>query len=206
MELKLLKFHIIVHIWEDILEYGVTLEYDTSANESMHKPSKKSSKMTQKVHKTFNFQTATHLVEFFLLDLAIEELDSNSRIWDYYDRKVRAKAKIPNENPAPTTGDAQIKVFEDDKTGQACFNICNKSKFVDKTTWNADVVEFLIGLQEKTQDFIEAGNLPIYTSHHRTGMVFRGHPNYHGKGPWRDWVWIDGGSAYGRPTFGVLLC
>jgi hypothetical protein len=69
---------------------------------------------------------------------------------------------------------------------------------VDKTTWNADVVEFLIGLQEKTHDFIAAGNLPIYTSHHRTGMVFRGHPNYCGKGPWRDWVWIDWGSAYGR--------
>ena len=198
MGLKLLKFHMIVHIWEDILEYGVPLEYDTSANESMHKPSKKASKMTQKAHKTFNFQTATRLVEFFLLDLAMEELDSNSRIWDYYDRKVRAKAKIPNEDPPPTTGDARIKVFEDDETGQACFDICTKSKFVDKTTWNADVVEFLIGLQEKTQDFIGAGNLPIYTSHQRTGMVFRGHPNYRGKGPWRDWVWIDWGSAYGR--------
>jgi hypothetical protein len=29
MGLKLLKFHMIVHIWEDILEYGVPLEYDT---------------------------------------------------------------------------------------------------------------------------------------------------------------------------------
>jgi hypothetical protein len=40
MGLKLLKFHMIVHIWEDFLEYRVPLEYDTSANESMHKPSK----------------------------------------------------------------------------------------------------------------------------------------------------------------------
>jgi hypothetical protein len=93
-------------------------------------------KMTQKAHKTFNFQAATRLVEFFLLDLAIKELDSNSRIWNYFDRKVRAKAKLPNKDPAPTTGDARIKVFEDDKTGQACFDICTKSKFVDKTTWN----------------------------------------------------------------------
>jgi hypothetical protein len=61
--------------------------------------------MTQKAHKTFNFQTATRLVEFFLLDLAIEELDLNSRIWDYYDRKVRAKAKDSKQRPC--TNDSQ---------------------------------------------------------------------------------------------------
>ena len=46
MGLKLVKFHMILHIWEDILQFGVPLEYDTSANESMHKPSKKASKTT----------------------------------------------------------------------------------------------------------------------------------------------------------------
>jgi hypothetical protein len=38
MGLKLLKFHTILHIWEDIIQFGVPLEFDTSANESMHKP------------------------------------------------------------------------------------------------------------------------------------------------------------------------
>ena len=95
MGLKLLKFHTILHIWEDILEFGVPLEFDTSANKSMHKPSKKASKMTQRAHATFNLQTATRLVEFFLIDLAMEELDSNQRLWDYYDRKLPIEANVP---------------------------------------------------------------------------------------------------------------
>ena len=55
MGLKLAKFHMILHLWEDIMEFGVPLETDTSANESMHKPSKKASKMTQRAAATFNF-------------------------------------------------------------------------------------------------------------------------------------------------------
>ena len=47
MGLKLTKFHMILHTWEDTIQFGVPLEFDTSANESMHKPSKKASKMTQ---------------------------------------------------------------------------------------------------------------------------------------------------------------
>ena len=35
-----------------------------------------------------------------------------------------------------------------------------------------------------------SNSLPIYTLHRRDGQTFRGHPNYRGKGPWRDWVWV----------------
>ena len=47
MGLKLTKFHMILHIMDDILQFSVPLEYDTSANESFHKAAKKASKMTQ---------------------------------------------------------------------------------------------------------------------------------------------------------------
>ena len=39
--------------------------------------------------------------------------------------------------------------------------------------------------------------MPIYTCHRRKGQTFRGHPHYRGKGPWKDWVWVDWG-AHGR--------
>ena len=84
MGLKLTKFHMILHIWEDIIQFGVPLEFDTSANESMHKPSKKASKMTQKAADTFNLQTATRLIEFELLDLAMEEINNDRVPWNYY--------------------------------------------------------------------------------------------------------------------------
>ena len=72
MGLKLSKFHMILHLVEDIIEFGVPLETDTSANESMHKPSKKASKMTQRAAETFNFQVANRLIEFEVIDLAME--------------------------------------------------------------------------------------------------------------------------------------
>jgi hypothetical protein len=30
--------------------------------------------------------------------------------------------------------------------------------------------------------------LPICTEHKRNGQIFRGHPDYRGNGPWRDWA------------------
>ena len=84
MGLKLAKFHMIPHMWEDILQFGVPLECDTSANESMHEPSKKASKMTQRAADTFYLQTATRLIEFELLDLAMEEIENGRVPWDYF--------------------------------------------------------------------------------------------------------------------------
>jgi hypothetical protein len=33
--------------------------------------------------------------------------------------------------------------------------------------------------------------LPICAEHNRRGQIFRAHPNYRGKGPWRDWVMVE---------------
>ena len=96
MGLKLLKFHMILHICEDIIEFGVPLELDTSPNESMHKPSKKASKMTQRAADTFNFQTATRLVEFTLLDLAMAEIEEGKVPWTFLTDLLLLK---PNNRP-----------------------------------------------------------------------------------------------------------
>ena len=34
------------------------------------------------------------------------------------------------------------------------------------------------------------GQVYCFTELNRKGTVFRAHPNYRGKGPWYDWVWI----------------
>ena len=39
--------------------------------------------------------------------------------------------------------------------------------------------------------------LKIFTRIKRGGQSFRGHPNYRGLGPWRDWVWVDFGRKEG---------
>ena len=50
MGLKLVKFHNILHIVDNVTLYGVPLESDTSPNESHHIPTKQAAKLTQQAH------------------------------------------------------------------------------------------------------------------------------------------------------------
>ena len=194
MGLKLTKFHMILHIWEDILQFGVPLEFDTSANESMHKPSKKASKMTQKAAETFNIQTATRLIEFELLNLAMEEIQHGKVPWNYYqlEEESPTEAQKTEEEEGIWTGETRIQVGKDED-GEVSFNMSTKSKFADKTSINTALLEFLNDLQDMVYVHIGEEFLPIFTCHRRKGQTFRGHPNFRGKGPWRDWVWVNWG-------------
>ena len=48
MGFKTAKFHIILHMWEDMLNNGVPMNVDTGSNESHHKKAKICAKFTQK--------------------------------------------------------------------------------------------------------------------------------------------------------------
>lgn len=202
MGLKLLKFHTILHIWEDILAFGVPLEFDTSANESMHKPSKKASKMTQRAADTFNFQTATRLCEFALLDLAMAEIEHGLCMWHYFRTlDPDSSSSLDSDSaqlPTISTGETKIRVFRE-KDGVSCFQVLSRSKQANsqKTQWTPQLIDFLLELQDLVEMFDGQKTLPIYTCHRRDGQIFRGHPNFRGKGPWRDWVWVDWGPGYG---------
>ena len=82
MGLKLMKFHGIMHMARDILNFGVPMEFDTGANESGHKDTKKAALLTQKNQETFTKQTADRLDEMDMLSHAEEELQGNC-MWDY---------------------------------------------------------------------------------------------------------------------------
>ncbi len=196
MGLKLVKFHMITHIMDDILQFGVPLEYDTSSNESMHKPSKKASKMTQRAAETFNFQVANRLIEFQLLDLAMVEIETGRVPWDYYHRHSRSKAAVDGQENEIWTGETKILIHANEN-GEVGFRLRTRSKYAAKAAWNVDVIDFLYGLQCLVQPYIAGNFMPIYTCHRRKGQTFRGHPHYRGKGPWKDWVWVDWG-AHGR--------
>ena len=84
MGLKLMKFHALVHLVEDMLLYGTPSEYDTGSNESHHKPSKYAAKLTQRNELTFIFQSAMRLTEFLMLDLCLFEIKHQKGLWDYF--------------------------------------------------------------------------------------------------------------------------
>ena len=86
MGLKIIKFHAIIHLADDILNFGVPLEVDTGSNESAHKVEKTAAKLTQKKKDQFDAQTSKRLQEVFMLELAMHEIKGNSP-WNYYDNK-----------------------------------------------------------------------------------------------------------------------
>ena len=86
MGLKIIKYHAVVHMVEEILLYGVPGEVDTGSNESHHKPTKQAAGLTQQREDTFDYQTAKRLAEFLVLELVMEEIEAGECVWEYFDR------------------------------------------------------------------------------------------------------------------------
>ncbi len=121
MGLKIMKFHAILHMMDDILHYGVPLEHDTGANESHHKPVKHAAKMTQRNAKTFNQQTATRVFEFTAVRLAMEEIVNDNAVYRYWDKvtdsHVTETEEDDDEDMEEVHDDDQATDFVSDVTG-----------------------------------------------------------------------------------------
>lgn len=202
MGLKLMKFHVIVHMWFDIYLYGVPLEVDTGSNESGHKITKIAARLTQKNEATFDFQTCTRLDEFFLFDLASAELEEGRQMWNYYDKDADPPPREPPPHPPPFTSGETMWVYQDDKYGKDpvfSMGVGPESRQPCALEWDNDLVSFLFELQKK----LAIEKLEIRGQHKREGMTFRGHPDYREK-PWRDYAMIDWGEDSQLP--GQIWC
>ena len=96
--------------------------------------------------------------------------------------------------------DAMMRVHTDEDSGEASFEMISRSKFNDKTTMNAQCVNFLLDLQDELDSacLLPDNHLKIFTRIKRGGQSWRGHPNYRGLGPWRDWARVDFGQREGQ--------
>ena len=213
MGLKLLKFHSLLHIVDNIALFGVPLECDTSANESHHKPTKQAAKLTQMNHSTFNTQTATRLIDFDVVDFARCEMEDGKVAWRYYhdlkEEGMEVDARDSEGNEGVATGqkepetdpkDAMIQVHLNDQTNEVEFKMVSRSMHKERTHINRQLLEFLWDLQQLLHPELGGECLRIHTRIVRGKTSFRGHPNCRGKGPWRDWAWVDFGGD------GVIPC
>ena len=107
MGLKLLKFHSLLHVVDNIALYGVPLECDTSANESHHKPTKQAAKLTQMIHETFNLQTGTRLIDFEMVDYARCEMEDGKVPWQYYQGLKEEGQEVEASNSDESTIDEE---------------------------------------------------------------------------------------------------
>ena len=94
MGLKIMKYHAISHLCDDIIDFGVPMNVDTGADEAGHKPSKVASKLTQRVKQTFEEQVGKRLVEKECLDLASHEMSTGQPLWHYWEYERPTEDKI----------------------------------------------------------------------------------------------------------------
>ena len=88
-------------------------------------------------------------------------------------------------------GDTKIRVGINED-GVSEFILGGKSKYKERTRWSNDLVQFLNDLQDVLLERLGVEHeLQIFTVHNRGDQLFRGHPNFGGKGHWRDWVWVN---------------
>ena len=91
-------------------------------------------------------------------------------------------------------------MFEDpDNDNEPCFRMMTRSKRMQRDTiMKLDILTFLNDLQNLTFKHLPGHQLSIKTMHKRNGALFRGHPNFRGDGPWRDWAKFDWGKSEGE--------
>jgi hypothetical protein len=68
------------------------------------------------------------------------------------------------------------------------YEILTRMKNKEDVRVEFELLEFVLQVQKDLAQWIQV--LPIYAEHSRFGQIFRSHPNYLGKGPWRDWVMV----------------
>ena len=185
MGFKVMKFHAILHLAFDVMMFGVPMNVDTGSNESHHKTTKVAAKLTQKDIKSFEKQTSNRCDDFHVLDLAMEEINGRP-LWEYYSGFVHpTKAE---KDPVQTTGGMKMVASEAEGTNTVEFEIITRMKNKESVRVEMGLLEFVLEIQKKLENWFPV--LPICAEHSRGGQIFRSHPNYRGKGPWRDWVMV----------------
>ena len=113
MKWKIMKFHAISHMADDILRFGVPKNFDTEADEAGHKPSKAAAKLTQKRKKEFDKQVGERLNESHVLQLAHEEMHNHQRIVDYFTHFTEQQSNVSVNKKTSILGCAHYGVRTD---------------------------------------------------------------------------------------------
>ena len=189
MEFKIIKFHGVVHLADDILNFGVPMEVDTGANESGHKPTKIAALLTQKNEETFDKQTAIRLEEVHLLAMAKAELEGKA-MFNYGKHEPEPVQDLAENTDKIAVGGAKLEVYADRETGEYLVTTSRKEDQDKELKLETSLLAFVSELQDIVSTYIPTVHLR--TTHKRNGQIFRGQGTFRNK-VWRDWAIIDWG-------------
>jgi len=168
MQFKTQKFHGVVHLADDILNFGVPLEVDTGSNESGHKPTKVAAKLTQRNEETFDEQTSIRLEEVYLLDMAKAELEG--KLISNYLHEKPLQPITNTDAPKTSVGGSEYYFFYSEDTQQYAACTTKKLTTTHTISLERDLSEFMGGLQAATSGNIN--RVSLRTCYTRHGHIF----------------------------------
>ena len=218
MEFRTFNFHAAIHVADDMLDFGVPGNVNTSSNEMHHKPSKSAALRTQKRQKCFDFQCATQLHYIDVVDLGMQEVLHDKKPWLYAVNEPTVLPTIHDtaateENSSDreentgskksvlTVGGTRCDFLYSEETGKYISRVKSRMKDRHKFHLGKPVEQFLESVLEVLGDEVKI--LHIHTEHTRDSTLFRGSPRFLGK-PWRDWAMINWGNGIKLP--GQIWC
>ena len=212
MGMNTTKFHGILHMTDDILAYGVPLEYDTGSKEQHHSVNKSAANLTQKNKSKFEEQVHCRREEVELLELALEEMDGYA-LFDYYNASFTMNSRQRANNQGEITSESDLEHEfmgneKDDRVDGKCYGVktmfngvnimYSRSKMggqFPQVPCEQDYIDFLVGLQDLTE--LHCGKLAIKSRYKRNGVLFRADFQFNGAF-WRDWVIVDWGKNFAQ--------
>ena len=114
MQFKTMNFHGMLHVAEDILNFGVPNNVDTKSDEHHHRDDKKATKRTQHRPENFEIQSMERIVDRRAVQYGIAELRGAKR-WEYYQGIQRHNHRKRSPDDA-TISQNEANISHDDAT------------------------------------------------------------------------------------------
>ena len=185
--MNFIKFHLPLHICQDILRFGPSYSSDSSCCEKNHKSTKAAARQTQKNSETFDVQTARSDDKLRVLDRGVREL----------------RGGVPSIFNSPQGPDAPTPVKLEGPHYYVCADGCFDYQPTGKkdrkfSQWpKKDLLDHVTRfLQEKVLPAVCEDQLKLLTCAKVGGDIYRADPSYkrthgHGRHDWVNFPWRD---------------
>ena len=186
MGLKIMKYHAIIHMADDMMNFGVPMNFDTGADEAGHKPNKTAAKLTQKNKDTFDEQVCMRLHEKMCIDLAMVEIRTGRSLWSYYKQKQKPQTqKNRSKGMQFGLGGGEFEV-QHTNDGHPFMKLRRKVRGCEHMKIEVGFINFVDGLLKLVSAYLD--KLYVRTQFKdEDGTIYRATPLFKG-GVWRDWV------------------
>ena len=185
-QMKLIKFHLLLHVVDDIRRFGTPQNYSSGPSESRHKlHSKKPSKNTQKRLETFHQQVQIRHAERVAIEHAA--FDSVNSI-PIVARQTMVMCDVP-QGPTTISSPSFLLTKTSWKSSFSRYSTCSAVKNSNiplAFKYALDFLQDLVG--ELPDDMLP---LQIYSEiKQSTGQIYRASPSFRSGEEWKDWAYV----------------